>query len=167
MLPAPEGAGPQSHYTESHALRLQAIGLLKDRYLPLREIRRELAGLDDADITRLINELSGETEELYDVGLPATEAPSAPLPPSERRFASEPSVTYNAVDYIDAALEGRQQRARLGRSRKEASAPDLNGPSWRRIEIADGVELLVREDQLRRKGDQLNWLINWARKVID
>jgi DNA-binding transcriptional MerR regulator len=161
LLPAPAGAGPQSHYTESHAQRLRAISLLKDRYLPLKEIRRALAGLDDAEVARLIDELAGPSGVLESRRLP--EAPAAaPL-------ASESKAFYSAADYIDAALEESPSRRRLTRSRYEARSIEERDESeaWRRIEIADGVELLVREDRYRRRRDQLSWLIDWARKVVD
>ena len=98
LLPGPVGAGPQSHYTESHARRLQAIALLKDRFLPLREIRKQLTRLDDAAVDRLIIDLGGGEraedaafEELADVGPMAAPAPaSADLP-----FA-QPAPKYDA-----------------------------------------------------------------------
>src|SRR5688572_21740162 len=67
LLPAPVGAGPQSHYTDSHLSRLRAIGLLKDRYLPLKEIRRELSGLDDEQIDRFVSDLGAADVELVEL----------------------------------------------------------------------------------------------------
>ena len=161
LLPAPAGAGPQSHYTESHAQRLRAISLLKDRYLPLKEIRRELAGLDEAEIARLIDELDGSTGRL--------DSQSAFDAPRSAALVSEPGAHYSTVDYIDAALEAPPSRTRRTRSRNDARYAEQRdeGEAWRRIEVADGVDLLVREDQYRRRRDQLSWLIDWARKVID
>ena len=74
LLPAPAGAGPQSHYTQSHLNRLRAIGLLKDRYLPLKEIRKALSGLDDEQIDRMITDLDGadtldESDRIQDLGV--------------------------------------------------------------------------------------------------
>lgn len=159
LLPAPEGAGPQSHYTESHALRLQVIGLLKERYLPLREIRRALAGLDDVEVARLIDELDSSN-------LQKESRTYFPVPAGE---ISEPQVLYDAAEYIDAALAEHQpqQRSRVDRRRLNVTGPRVDGESWQRIEVADGVELLVRDDVYRRRQDQLGWLIDWARKVID
>jgi hypothetical protein len=51
--------------------------------------------------------------------------------------------------------------------REEQSVPDAAGETWRRIEVADGVELLVRDDIYRRRRDRIDWLIDWARKVVD
>jgi DNA-binding transcriptional MerR regulator len=161
LLPAPAGAGPQSHYTESHAQRLRAISLLKDRYLPLREIRRALAGLDDAEVSRLIDELEGPTVR--------KESRVPPAAPMSAPLVSESKALYSAADYIDAALEAPPSRTRRTRSRQDARRPEQRdeGEVWRRIEVADGVDLLVRDDQYRRRRDQLSWLIDWARRVID
>src|ERR671922_2151942 len=53
LLPPPVGAGPRSAYTTAHLDRLRLIARLKTAYLPLKEIRRRLAGLSDADVSRL------------------------------------------------------------------------------------------------------------------
>ena len=56
LLPPPAGAGPASHYTAVHLDRLRLIARLKAAYLPLKEIRRRLVGLDDAEVRRLLAE---------------------------------------------------------------------------------------------------------------
>ena len=168
LLPAPVGAGPQSHYTDSHLNRLRAIGLLKDRYLPLKEIRRELSGLDDEQIDRLITDLGDTAEADFEE---LAELPSAPLqrPAAAQYINEEPAPRYDALAYIDSALD--RGRATLDRRRRpvreERTAPDAEGEHWRKIEVADGVELLVRDDIYRRRRDRIDWLIDWARKVVD
>lgn len=54
LLPPPAGGGPRSHYTAAHLDRLRLIARLKAAYLPLKEIRRRLAGLDDAEVRRAL-----------------------------------------------------------------------------------------------------------------
>ena len=54
LLPPPVGAGPGSYYTDAHLDRLRLIARLKASYLPLKEIRRRLAGLSDAEVRRLL-----------------------------------------------------------------------------------------------------------------
>jgi DNA-binding transcriptional MerR regulator len=169
LLPAPVGAGPQSHYTSSHLIRLRAIGLLKDRYLPLKEIRRALAGLDDAAVERLIADL----EEPGSVDSPVNEVAEAKreywLPAAAPRISEDSGPAYDALSYIDSVLErGRSSLGRRrGSARRERQDTSLEGASWRKIEIADGVELLVRDDIVRRRRDRIEWLVDWARKVVD
>lgn len=171
LLPGPEGAGPQSHYTESHAKRLQAIALLKDRFLPLKEIRKELTGLDDAAIDRLITDLGGEKSELADFqdAAPAAPASASVIDELPLRIDAPPKYDAGALDYIDSALSRRPSRfrgVREGSGRTRTEQRD-EGERWRRIEVADGVELLVREEIFQRRQDRIEWLIDWARKVVD
>lgn len=67
LLPPPLGAGPRAAYSEGHLDRLRLIGRLKQSYLPLREIRRRLDGLDDEQVRQLL-----------------AESPEPPPPPGDR-----------------------------------------------------------------------------------
>ncbi len=168
LLPAPEGAGPQSHYTQSHLNRLRAVGLLKDRYLPLKEIRKALSGLDDEQIDRLITDLDVPFPlDLPDEadGLPA----ASPPPMANRTYLNEaPEPLYDALSYIESALEhGRPSLDRRRSIREQRPESRSEGEIWRKIEVSDGVELLVRDDLYRRRRDRVDWLIDWARKVVD
>ena len=81
LLPPPVGAGSASSYTAGHLARLRLIARLKGSYLPLKEIRHRLAGLDDIAVRRLLGD---------------EEAP-APHPPPD-----------SAAAYLDRALGSRQ-----------------------------------------------------------
>ena len=50
LLPPAHGRGPTATYDAGHLLRLRAIALLKEQYLPLAEIKERLGSLDDRDI---------------------------------------------------------------------------------------------------------------------
>jgi DNA-binding transcriptional MerR regulator len=54
LLPPPVGAGPASVYGYEHLVRLGAIRALKARYLPLAEIRRQLAAMRLEEIEALV-----------------------------------------------------------------------------------------------------------------
>ncbi len=56
LLPPPDGGGSRSTYTDVHLNRLRLISRLKDAYLPLREIRRQLQGLTDEEIVQTLND---------------------------------------------------------------------------------------------------------------
>jgi DNA-binding transcriptional MerR regulator len=58
ILPPPLGAGSRAAYTAEHLDRLRLIARLKDAYLPLREIRRRLRGLDGSAVRALLAEVS-------------------------------------------------------------------------------------------------------------
>lgn len=48
-----------------------------------------------------------------------------------------------------------------------AHSNDSGTATWRRIVVADGAELLIREDTYQRRRDKVDWLVEWARKVLD
>src|SRR5688500_15464323 len=77
LLPPPRGAGPRSAYGSGHLDRLRLIDRLKDAYLPLREIRRRLDGLDDPAVRTLLDRL-GPPVETAAGRTPPTTAPAAP-----------------------------------------------------------------------------------------
>lgn len=167
LLPAPAGAGPQSHYTGSHLDRLRVIALLKDRFLPLKEIRKQLSRLDDAAIEQLLDELDAGASadvELTDV---AGDAPAAA--PAAMSIREDAAPMYDALSYLDTALERGRARfnTRRGQMHERRAESSAEGEQWRKIEVADGVELLVRDDVFRRRRDRIDWLIDWARKVVD
>src|SRR5688572_13071844 len=54
LLPPPEGAGPASAYSAGHLARLRLIQRLKEAYLPLKEIRLRLAGLEDDEVLAIL-----------------------------------------------------------------------------------------------------------------
>ena len=155
LLPPPEGAGPAAVYTAAHRDRLALINGLKDRYLPLREIRRRLATLTDAEIRA----------ELQQIAV-------APLPGQD---ATTPAAT-NALDYLND-VPGRKPRGVSGAGTPAAGAVPSPAPypkpaaitpereRWERITLADGVELHVRADRLR-EAIPLDALVRQARKLL-
>ena len=102
LLPPPTGGGPGRHYTAAHLDRLRLIARLKAAYLPLREIRRRLAGLDEAEVGRLL----------------------APGPPSA---GAEPAVD-DAAAYLDRVLGANPAPSPSGPVRRSsASGPAVRG----------------------------------------
>jgi DNA-binding transcriptional MerR regulator len=161
LLPPPEGAGPAAVYTTAHRDRLLLINRLKDRYLPLREIRRRLALMTD-------EEVRGELQT------PAESAPAAPGG-GATRMPQQSSAA--AVDYLDEILGRRAPQEAVKPSVPPTyfppapfpvPRPPLPAPArehWQRITLADGVELHVREDRLR-EAIPLDALVRQARKLL-
>lgn len=111
LLPPPLGAGPRAAYTAEHLDRLRLIARLKDAYLPLREIRRRLRGLD-ADAVRALL--------LDDAGGAAPRVAEAPEPPTEgsRRsyLRADRQADDSAAAYLSRLLPAprRQQPSPAG-----------------------------------------------------
>lgn len=151
LLPPPAGSGPHSRYTEAHRERLETIGRLKAQYLPLKEIRRRLVGLGPdalpsaAPMRRNHNRLAQPGEHLQSRVF------------AERSLAS-PAFREQAESY------GRHEDA-LAMARPRSASPERDQP-WRRVTISEEAELLITEDQYRRHQDKIDWLIQWARRVL-
>jgi DNA-binding transcriptional MerR regulator len=170
LLPPPVVAGPRSYYTGDHLNRLKVIGHLKDAYLPLKEVRRRLNQLDE-----------------HQVALIAQSNPPAPPAVEERyaKLAAAPERIDSAADYVARALG--QPPSTSGNTPQPASSAPLQmghlsfhayepvekmmvepeqGDSWRRIQLGDDAELLIREGAYQRNRDRIEWLMDWAKKVF-
>ena len=159
LLPPAEG-GPRAIYTQAHLDRLRLIGQLKNNFLPLKEIRRQLSNLDEVEIHRLAEKtvIVAEADRLPTM--------PAPLPDQRRRhleLREEPSA---AVDYIANVLQ-RSGSEPLPRQPMRAPRPVEAAPgSWKRIRLGDEAELLIESDAYERRKDKVDWLVEWARKVL-
>jgi DNA-binding transcriptional MerR regulator len=192
LLPPPEGAGPRSAYTPGHLDRLRLIGRLKDAYLPLREIRRRLDGLDGAAVRDLLSRLgSGTGVRRRGAGDEGTEpAATGSTPPDSAadylaRVMDHRPDESAGIDYptasppepIESTLAGETapfERAplldldldpALALAPPAATEVTTDGP-WRRIVLGPDAELLVRETAFQRRRDRVEWLVGWAKKVF-
>lgn len=155
LLPPAVSAGPKSGYTDAHLDRLRLIGRMKEAYLPLREIRQRLGGLDDAGVREALRTLEQATPEM-------AAPPAAALP-----------ALNSAADYI-AGLIAEQGIAPPSPppASREARLHDAAGfappayDTWRRLPISTEAELLIRDEAYRRRADQIDALITWARRVL-
>jgi DNA-binding transcriptional MerR regulator len=94
LLPPPDGVGLGASYGPEHLDRLRLILRLKDAYLPLREIRRQLTGLDDEEVRRRLREIeTGEARARGRAAAGTPPAPPLPSPPSADGGSS-------AADYL-------------------------------------------------------------------
>ena len=140
LLPPPAGAGPNSRYTDTHLEQLALIGRLKEQYLPLKEIRRRLIGhnLPEAPARRAANI-----------------SPSSP-PPQPRR-----TPTGCWAGRWPNRSRPAKRRIWPFRFRKRV------GSIWRRISITGEAELVITEEQYERHRDKIDWLVQWATRVLE
>jgi DNA-binding transcriptional MerR regulator len=189
LLPPPAGAGPRSHYTRAHLDRLRLIDRLKTAYLPLKEIRRRLVALDDAEVRRLVEQEPARPPE----SRPPDSAASYIARLLHRPSPSKPAATgpFGAALRADGLRRHRKESDAEPEAVARRSEPDLDvaallpepplaatpsppGPSptesaatsWRRIPLGDDAELLIRDETYHRKREHVDWLVGWARKVL-
>lgn len=65
LLPPAHGRGPSSTYDRTHLVRLQAIRLLKNRRLPLDDIKAELGNLRDDEISAQLDVETAPPEDRW------------------------------------------------------------------------------------------------------
>jgi DNA-binding transcriptional MerR regulator len=172
LLPPPEGAGPASVYTAGHLSRLRLIQRLKAAYWPLKEIRRRLAGLSDAEVEAALREMD-IMPEVAPSRADAAMAPARdylavleqraryrtePLPLHEP-MAPPPTISFPAAPHPAAPMPREVQSDDL--------VPEAEvGSLWRRIPLGEDAELVISERAYTRHRERIDWLIRWARKVF-
>lgn len=158
LLPPAEESGPKSAYGRAHLDRLRAIGRLKSLYLPLREIRRQLAGLDEAAIHELAEQTPAEgVEEAFEI------APMLTPPPE--RTARHFEVREDAASYI-ANLRRQPSSAPAPRPRHGPTPREPTERAWRRIPLGDDGELLISDEAYQRRKEQIEALVDWAKRIL-
>lgn len=190
LLPPPAGAGPGSTYGRGHLDRLRLIQRLKAAYLPLKEIRRRLAGLSDEDVREL---LAAEEERMpttleesatYDASLAGAREylallepraryhtePMDLLPPSPPQSAATPEVMESRFEIAPTAARSQGPRAVGVAHARRQPEPDpaetVAGGLWHRIPLGDEAELVISDRVYARHRDRVDWLVRWARKVF-
>ncbi len=95
LLPAPAFRGKDTSYGEEHLLRLSAIKLLQDRFLPLDAIQAELSSRDVAGLRVLLSHPDGE------LGVAPVQATSVTAAPSRR---AEPPASLAGTSIVRHVL---------------------------------------------------------------
>jgi DNA-binding transcriptional MerR regulator len=184
LLPPPTGAGPHSAYGQGHLDRLRLIQRLKERYLPLKEIRRRLAGLEDDEVRLLLEpelEASREIaleEPLWEPSLAEARTYLQMLDEREP-YRTEP-LPFQGPTAPAASMPTPPAAANLARSRPprpsgvfparrppEEALPELGEQLWRRIPLGEEAELVISDRVFARHRERVDWLVRWARKVFN
>jgi DNA-binding transcriptional MerR regulator len=137
LLPSPTGAGPGARYGTGHLARLRLIRGLQKEHLPLAEIRRRIAGLDDEAVEALVEPTAG----------PLAEAGSA-------------------VDYVRALLAPQPAYPHRARVPPPPRRGERERSQWERIPLSDDVEVHVRRPLSRADNRRVERLLEEARRVF-
>jgi DNA-binding transcriptional MerR regulator len=158
LLPPADGAGRGARYSEVHRDRLRLIRQLQDQHLPLAEIRKQIEGLSQ-------NELSQLAERAED----RTDGRAEALRPQHQ----------SAADYIRSVLSShdtpdsdRATRYSLSARTAPQTTPVTGHGSpgersqWERITLAPEIELHVRRPLSRVMNRKLERLLELARALM-
>lgn len=174
LLPSPGQTGPGTRYTEMHLARLRLIRNLQAEHLPLAEIRRRLADLDDDQIVALaeqeavppsdsaldyVRAVLRETPTPY--GRPVRRAQASMAMPAFERVAFEPAASMPPPN-----LPAPTSAERLGESHHSTARPGERS-QWERIVLATDVELHIRRPLGRTQNKRVDRLVTIARELLE
>jgi DNA-binding transcriptional MerR regulator len=168
VLDEPAGRDRFARYTLRHYLQLCAAKNLKDRYLPLRVIRDQMASLTDQELERLAGPVPVEVAKRFaevdsaDVVsahvLAAVEVSDQVQAVNAQSFARPAPMAMMAetlfdTDDVDMAYSTPDSFLR-SKSDDVARRPLTSvGDVWHRIVISPAMELHVREDAMHEAGE--------------
>jgi DNA-binding transcriptional MerR regulator len=153
LLPPADGAGRGAKYNEVHRDRLRLVRQLQDQHLPLAEIRKQIEGLSQQELSRL-----------------AAGSDATPNAQASR---------HSAADYIRSVLSGQGTPDAAHTVRHDLSArvspPPPSAPGhvspgersqWERIALAPEIELHVRRPLSRVMNRKLERLLEFSRALM-
>lgn len=164
LLPSAGQSGPGTRYSESHLARLRVIRGLQAEHLPLAEIRRRLADLDDDEIVALAEQ--GAPAPPTDSALDYVRAILRETPASHRSTLlriEAPAPTTSAPAPTTSAPTSAE---RLGESLHSTSKPGERS-QWERIVLATDVELHIRRPLGRTQNKRVDRLVTIARELLE
>jgi DNA-binding transcriptional MerR regulator len=157
LLPGPGARGKGATYSDEHLLRLRLIRRLVEQRVPLAEIRERLESLTNVEIRDL---LADEDQRSATRSRVAEESPKdyvAVLLGQARTKRAQPVVPSPRTLILSPAPAPRPG-GQQGRVYRESDV-------WRRVELAPGVELHVREDAELREAELIDRIIDAARTL--
>jgi DNA-binding transcriptional MerR regulator len=171
LLPSPGSVGPGAKYDDGHLDRLRLIRRLQREHLPLAEIRRRLAGLDDVTVAALADEPSAEAAAPPDTALEYIRRVLTPPPRPQparlsaslaRRIAAPPRLAETATPYAAGPPA-------LASPAAPETAPErrIQRAQWERIGLTPDIELHVRRPLSRPLAKQVDRLVAIARDLLE
>lgn len=169
VLDEPAGRDRYARYTRKHYLQLCAAKQLKERFLPLRVIRDQIAALNEPELERLAGPVPHEYERRFSEVAIEHELSEHVYAAAELRRQTMPRNQLQAVDLLSSTtftlpsvFALREEATFLAAPhdgelthdavlRKQATA--TLGDVWHRITISPTMELHVREDGMNELGE--------------
>jgi DNA-binding transcriptional MerR regulator len=166
LLRPPGTTGPGARYDEGHLARLRLIRRLQREHLPLAEIGRRLAALDDDEAIALAAGPSGPPPDsaldyVRDVlarkGVPGSGPASA---------APRPGAATSSVPLVRRQLLVDPSGPEWWAADSPATPPPERS-QWERIVLSPDVELHVRRPLSRSHNRAVTRLVDEARRLLE
>lgn len=163
LLPAPDIKGRYATFTEEYRLRLELILKLKEAFLPLKEIRDRIVGLNPDEVKQLLDEF--DSPHGGSVGFQSSPTLSSqvikdrPLDSALEYLAGinpqleavKPAVLRDQFNLPPALASKPQPR----------TPPDVE--TWQRITLAPGLELHVRPSEEPYYRERIRQIVEFAK----
>jgi DNA-binding transcriptional MerR regulator len=173
LLPGPDKRGKFASYSHEHLDRLDLILILKELHLPLKEIRALLENMTPAEIQHYLDDQEDLLVKLK-------------TPQPDNVLSSWDTEGSSALEYIKGLEEAHgmiqeirsdqtyfPQRLRLENNRfdRESIGLDMAATQpqeerWRRMILADGIELHTRETRDKETLHKIKRLLSFARSLF-
>jgi len=169
LLPPPPTQGRYASYSDEYLERLELIRLLKERFLPLKEIRVRLESLSQEDVRVAI-------AQEREAALQQNSPPAAELQNEAGKTDS------SALDYVNRLLKS-QPTISTSRPAPKQSSPaqkdlfEIQSPPspmypggeevWERIRLAPGVELHIQKPLETGMQQKLQRLLEHANRIFN
>jgi DNA-binding transcriptional MerR regulator len=154
LLPSLPSQGRYAVYSEDHLERLELIRLLKDKFLPLKEIRIRLSGISQEDVRAAIaheKRTAAQTIDQHGTG----------------RSVQEATGRATALDYVNQLLQSQPGGALPAQSPKRSEPPPAKEDLWERVRLAPGVELHIKQPVEPSTRHRLDQLLAYANKLFN
>jgi DNA-binding transcriptional MerR regulator len=164
LLPAPPSRGRYTIYSEEYLKRLKLIQLLKDAFMPLKEIKHQVGSLDMDGVEELLSKhMAGN------LPLPTTPAPA--------RRRSREKITDDAASYASKVLRSQailKEELRDTRSRSTPTHKAARGNThwkslgsrYRCVQLAQDLELHVGGRPDPEKSRKIQQLVDLAEHLF-
>ena len=156
LLPSPPTQGRYAVYSEDHVERLELIRLLKEKFLPLKEIRMRLSGISQDEVRAAIaQEKKGAAEPIH--------------PPGTERSIRESAGGSNALDYVNQLLKSQigETRRAAQPTRPPSETAHTREDVWERVRLAPGIELHIQQPVEPSTRHRLDQLLAYANKLFN
>lgn len=170
VLDEPAGRDRYARYTRRHFLQLSVAKHLKERFLPLRVIRDQMASMNDGDLERVAGPIPAEIEkrfvessldidvtehvyaaaELHAVDTMPQRSRKYTAPLREQMYLNSEVASISSDAFAPAFHADSLESADL--VFRKPAATNI-GDVWHRISISPTMELHVREDGMNELGE--------------
>lgn len=163
LLPTPDTKGRYNTFTEEYRLRLELILKLKESFLPLKEIRDRIAGLDPSEIRQLLDQLKA--------------AGTGPEPDHLLQFSNDSMIREgpldSALEYLAGVMDEQEAAKTISRKERRSISPAPSIPpqrrpateveTWQRITLAPGLELHIRPSEEPFYRERIRQIVEFAK----